>query len=219
MTGTERKGKRSAFPPGAAQGCPTAAPAALCGVRVAVPLGSVRGSRRALRGANWGYTCDGCGNFANVLNRLPWLCVAGCRHRGARSGRGDGYTIHRAALAVQWVTVWRCARVCPVATQAGRRRVWRRESPRRSRVVTRRAGMGGTGRLSKIDPASDFCSETGKSGSCRDPLGPVCEALVRWNAGLSLSGLLTTSATGLAIAVTSPRGGGAARYVPLALVR
>lgn len=116
MTGTERKGKRSAFPPGAAQGCPTAAPAALCGVRVAVPLGSVRGSRLALRGANWGYTCDGCGNFANVLNRLPWLCVAGCRHHGTRSGRSDGYTIHRAALAVQWFRGWRCARLCPVGT-------------------------------------------------------------------------------------------------------
>ena len=95
MTGTERKWKRSAFPPGAAQGCPTAAPAALCGVPGGCLAGSVRGSGRALRGANWGYTCDGCGNFAKVLSRLPWLCVAGCRHRGTRSGHGDGCMIYR----------------------------------------------------------------------------------------------------------------------------
>jgi len=45
-------------------------------------------------------------------------------------GHGDGYTIHRATLVVQWVTVCRCARVCPVATQAGQRQgVAERESP------------------------------------------------------------------------------------------
>jgi len=53
--------------------------------------------------------------------------------------------------------------------------VWRRESPRRSRVVTRRGGMGGTWRGPIIDPASDFCGKT------FEPVGVIIAASHKGN--------------------------------------
>jgi len=160
---------------------------------VAVPLGSVRGSRRALRGANWGYTCDGCGNFAKVLSRLPWLCVAGCRHRGTRSGHGDGCMIYRRTrrgLGLRREGVPNRARWCLRAAVRGG--IGRGSGRRRTRsgmvppvVADGHAGgpMGGTGRRSNIDPASDFCSETARALDGRYPapsnlartLGELCK--------------------------------------------